>query len=399
MKSNEVVNKSHGVSYLIGLSIVGWLLFPGSQADAQPQDPDLTVSTSVAQVIVHPQFGGILLGYDIDRNGTEGILSEFVPETTDGKSLVATEIFDQKSGAILKVVAKEDFTLDDYVTEGINAADLGLVLFEHNGQDHLLTLNPLTGNKFTGMWTPPIKTNYGLAGISVSQGTPEVAAYQSSFVTGLTFVFKSNIAKNTFGPQISLKSIIDVNEFFMPQIALDPTTNEAVLADSQDCVAGPLCSTSIALVNLSTGAIRKFSKDLGTGRVNGLAVDPTTGIACTTTLIDQGVEFYNLARETGFRVQIPNAGNAIQAGLGVGFDNVHHLFLIPQYSSNGGADNPEPRVYVYDETGQVKETITGLLRMPISPSLVALNPSTRTGFIPVVVEPQNLVMELQSFTY
>ncbi len=29
-------------------------------------------------VIVTPKFGGAILGYDIDRNGTEGLLSEYI---------------------------------------------------------------------------------------------------------------------------------------------------------------------------------------------------------------------------------------------------------------------------------------------------------------------------------
>lgn len=102
---------------------------------------------------------------------------------------------------------------------------------------------------------------------------------------------------------------------------------------------------SIALVNLSTGEITKFSNGLRVGSVNGLAVDPQTGIACTTTLIDQGVEFYNLADQTGFEVTIPNTGNGDDAGLSVAFDPIHSLFLVSQFSSNGGnLGDPQPRI-------------------------------------------------------
>src|SRR5579864_8558153 len=69
-------------------------------------------------VIVHPKFGGEILGYDIDRNGTEGLLSEYV-SLGNGKNLVASETFDQKTGKIVKIVAKKNQTMDDYVTLGI----------------------------------------------------------------------------------------------------------------------------------------------------------------------------------------------------------------------------------------------------------------------------------------
>ena len=349
-------------------------------------------------VIVTPKFGGAILGYDIDRNGTEGLLSEYVA-LSGGESLVATETFSQKTGAILKIVAKENKTTDDYVTQGIFGS-VGLDLFQHAGQNHFLTINPLDGGRFTGKWTPPIKPNYQLWTTSVSQGTPNVAAYQSSFDSGLTYVFSSNIADNTFGRQISLKPIIDVDEFFHPQIALDSSTNQAVLADSQGCPE-PDCVSSIALVDLATGKISKFSDNLGIGTVNGLAVDSETGIACTTTLIDGGVEFYDLAKHTGFEVQIANFdGTALDAGLEVEFDPIHHFFLIAQWSSNGGnVNDPQPQVYVYDEKGNVKETIALPMRIPISPDRIALNPGKRVGFIQAIVEPINEGLELQSFTY
>jgi len=366
-----------------------------AKASALTQTVEIQPNPGAGAVLVHPKFGGQILGYDIDRTGTEGLLSEYVA-LSGGESLVATETFSQKTGAILKIVAKENRTLDDYVTEGI-FGNFGLDLFQHAGQNHFLTISPLNGGKFTGKWTPPIKKGYQLWTTSVSQGTPEVAAYQSSFNADLTYVFSSNIAKNKFGPQISLQPIIDVNEFLHPLIALDNKTDQAVLADSQGCPE-PICVSTIALVDLTSGKISKFSAGLGVGLVDGLAVDSVTGIAVTTTLIDQGVEFYDLGRQTGFEVQIPNAGNALQAGLDVEFDPIHHLFLVEQYSSTGNPNDPQPRVYVYDEKGNVKETIA-VQRLPVSPALIALNPGKRIGFLVVIVEPQHMALELQSFAY
>ena len=358
-------------------------------------------TTGARTVVVRPKFGGQILGYDADRNGTQGLVSEFV-SLSGGKSLVATETFDQQTGKILKVVAKKNETMDDYVTLGIFGG-IGLDLYQHETSpfhfvNHFLKIDPLNGGKFTGRWTPPIKKNYQLWSISASQGTPNVAAYQSFNNVGIprTYVFGSNVADNTFGRLISLKPIIG-EEFFHPLIALDSKTNEAILADSLGCPY-QVCVTTVAMVNLTTGRIRKFTANLGIGTVDGLAVDPVTGVACTTTLIDQGVEFYDLAKKTGFEVQIPNAGNALQAGLDVEFDPIHKVFLIEQYSSTGNPNDPQPRVYVYDEKGNVKKTIN-VQRLPVSPSLIALNPAKRIGFLPVIVEPQHEVLQSQSFTY
>ena len=346
-------------------------------------------------IIVTPAFGGQILGYDVDPTGSEGVLSEFVDQP-DGSVLAATETFSQSTGQIVSVVAKTE-THDDFDTVGV-FGKIGLVLHQHNGQNSYLTMNPVEANNFTGMWNPPIKPSYQLGSISANQGTARVAAYQFSFTAGNTYVFRSNIKRNTFGPQISLQPIINVDEFLFPQIALDTKTNQAVLADSQGCPE-PVCVMSIALVNLSTGNIVEFTNNLGVGTVNGLAVDPATGIACTTTLIDQGVEFYNLATRSGFEVQIPNAGSALQSGLYVAFDSVHKMFLISQYSSTGDPNNPQPRIYVYDEAGVLQETITGLQRIPVSPNSIALNPNSRIGFVPVIVEPIHEALELQSFSY
>jgi len=386
--------------FLAGCLLGGFSLI-GVQASAQStitgdsriQHPQTTPQNSI---IVAPKFGGEILGYAIDPSGTEGILSESVDQG-NGDVLAATEVFSQSTGKILGVVAKTD-TTDDFVTEGVFGS-AALVLHQHAGHNSYGVMNPLEQNKFTGLWKPPIRPNYDFWTLAGDSTSPSVAAYQISFETADTLVFGSNVAKNTFGPQISLAPIQNGTEFFQPQIAFDSATNQAVLADSLGCPE-PVCVMSIATANLSSGAITKFSNGLGVGTVNGLAVDPKTGIACTTTLIDQGVEFYNLAEQTGFEVIIPNAGNAIDAGLSVAFDPIHSLFLVSQFSSNGGnLADPEPRIYVYDEQGNVQETINSLPRIPISPAPIVLNPSKRIGFVPIVVPPQFLALELQSFSY
>lgn len=336
-------------------------------------------------VIVRPKLGGQILGYDIDRNGTEGLLSEYVI-MADGKSNVATETFDQTTGKILKVVAMKSDTLDDYVTQGIwNGA--GLDLYQHvvNNvvHNHFLAINPLDSTKFTGKWTPPVKKDYQLYAVSVSpEGTGDVAAYQVTFNGSYKGdVFSSNITSNTFGRQIPLL-LGD-----LPLLAYDSTTNQAVLAHS----ASPTTHPVIQTVDLVKGKVRQFSA-LGVDTVNGLAVDSATGTACITTegsaIEPPMVEFYDLAKQTGFSVNLSGAN----IGLDVEFDPVNNLFLVEE------TDFVSFNILVYDESGNLQETIP-VQKLPVSPSLIALNPGKRIGFVPVIVEPQHEFLELQSFAY
>src|SRR5580698_6831688 len=76
------------------------------------------------KVIVHSKFGGQIFGFDIDQNGTEGVLSEGLPQS-NGNFLAAVETFSQTTGQILKVVS-ETQNQDDFVTFGVVGTSVGL---------------------------------------------------------------------------------------------------------------------------------------------------------------------------------------------------------------------------------------------------------------------------------
>ena len=355
-----------------------------TRAEMLPMRADV-FQRGAGTVIVQPKLGGQILGYDIDRTGTEGLLSEYVA-LGDGKNNVATETFDQSTGKILKVVAKKTETLNDYVTQGIWAG-LGLDLYQrvvqNRVENHFLTINPLDSGKFTGKWTPRVKKNYQLFAISVSpDGSADVAAYQVTFNGSFKGdIFSSNIATNTFGRQIPLK-LGD-----LPLLAYDSMTNQAVLAHYGSPTTHPLLQT----VDLTTGKVRQFNA-LGVDVVNGLAVDSASGTACITTegsaVLPPMVEFYDLAKHTGIGVTLSGAN----FGLDVEFDPLNKLFLVEE------TDFTNFNILVYDEGGNLQETIP-VQKLPISPSLIALNPGNRIGFVPVIVEPQHEFLELQSFAY
>src|SRR5580704_3489585 len=75
--------------------------------------------------IVHSKFGGQIFGFDIDQNGTEGVLTED-KILANGNVLAAIETFDQKTGKILKVVSGTE-NQDNFLTQGIVGTSVGLV--------------------------------------------------------------------------------------------------------------------------------------------------------------------------------------------------------------------------------------------------------------------------------
>ena len=342
-------------------------------------------------VTVHSALGGIILGYDVDQNGKEGLLAEALT-LQNGKADVALETFNQKTGKIVKIIKEEKNTFNDFVAYPVVGSGTGVVLYQKQVQVPLFKnsyelVNPLSKNKIDGKWTPTFDTGEELASISEDQGqsTTAIMTFDNGG-TDETNLFSSNVAANTFGPKVTLSdSIFDFDD--VPVMAFDSMTNVAVVAASQGCRT---CGTELALADLVQGTSSEFT-GLGLGFVNGIAVDSADGIACTTTEIDFGVEFYDLATQTGFEVQMPNATSQAQSGTDVEYDAINKLFLIGQpVSSTGGGSS----IQVFDTSGNLIESINNL-SLPFSSALIAINPGTRMGF--VWEAPSGTA--LQSFTY
>ena len=152
----------------------------------------------------------------------------------------------------------------------------------------------------------------------------------------------------------------------------------------------------MATVDLTSGTFTKFT-GVGVGDVNGLAVDPVTNTACTTTEIDFSVEFYDLTNQTGFAQPLPNATQQFNSGADVQFDPVNRLFLVAQEHSTTAASGSS--IHVYDVAGNLIESIDGLNfsnAFNVIPAHIALHPSKRIGFVD---GPDEGVTQLQSFTY
>jgi len=380
---------------MMSLIVLGRPTLAAAQVPGAPVGPGTT--------LVHSQFGGQIFGFDIDQNGTEGVLSE-AQLLSNGNVLAAVETFDQKSGKILKVVSKTE-TQDDFLTLGIAGTSVGLVEREHVTGIYVTQriyneINPLSSNKFTGLWTPPLNAKDIITGMSRNQGVPTTAVlyFENTGNNFDTFVFGTNVAENTFQPAVDL-----TDPTFMtsnaPVVAYDSVTNEAVVASSDSAVGGP--APMIALVDLATGTVNEFAGLRGPypyrqGSINGLAVDSEDSIACTTTEVDFRVEFYNLKTQTGVAHVLPNATGQLQSGADVEYDPVNKLFFVAQSVSSTGKGSS---IQVYNTQGKLVESLNGFNFSNASNVVfthIALNPSNRTGYVD---GPSSGVTDIQSFTY
>lgn len=162
---------------LLLLGCLGLIANPSYAGEFQPNP-----NAGAGSVIVHGKFGGNIFGFDLDPNGTEGLLSEEVG-MADGTIHAAVETFDQTTGEIIAVVS-ETFTHDDFITLGVGGNSVGLVEREEVlGLFHVKRrfeiINPLHSNTFTGRWTPPLDRKHIINQVKSSQveGTSEVAVY------------------------------------------------------------------------------------------------------------------------------------------------------------------------------------------------------------------------------
>lgn len=360
---------------------------------AQTSEP---ANSAAGSIIVHSKFGGQIFGFDIDQNGTEGVLAE-AQTLSNGNVEAAVETFDQKTGKILSVVTRTQ-TQDDFIALGVVGSSVGLVEHEHvisflNVQRTFNVINPLSANKFTGKWTPPIGKSHLLSEVSRAQGTPNTAGFaQDNSGNFIPWVFSSNVATNTFGPVIHISDSFNFGSV-VPPMAYSTATNVALLGGGDGCFG---CLPVIGLADLGKGTFTEFT-GIGFGFVNGIAVDSADNIACTTTEDDASVEFYDLTTQSGFTVVLPNSGEQqFFSGADVEFDAIHKLFLVAQPNSSSSTGSS---IYVYDTQGNLQETLNGFSfsnAFNVIAAHIAINPGKRTGFVD---GPSANVNEIQGFKY
>ena len=244
-------------------------------------------------------------------------------------------------------------------------------------------MNPVTAQSFTGDWTPPVKDIDVLqAGVNQDSASAILFAIELK-KDDRPDLLVSDVAAGTFSNLIHL----DPNLFGLangPRLGQYTAANKAVFALSPDAGAvGGLAPLNVS-IDLATGEAHQFpGYNLGefhAGSVNGLAVDPNTAIAATTTELNAQVEFYDMDKRKDIAaVQLPCTGNTDQtnSGAGIAVDPAHKLFLVTdQFYCDG---NEGGAIVVYDEKGNLVETITGFNFVIGEPPPV-LNPSKRMGW-------------------
>jgi len=383
----------------IAIGIPALLLF-SMAAMARGAAPGGTVG--LGQVLT-TQDGGQIFGFDINQYGDDGVLAS--AQDKAGGVLVSVETFDQNSGQITRSFKRELGNRNEYAVDGVFAGDTALITHYVTPKGTIYArrfydvMSPVTAQRFTGAWTPPLKD------IDVLQASTDQNATESAlFVIELKKrdrpdLLVSNIAANTFGKVIPLNPSLfgPANGVHLAQYT---AANQAVMALSPDAGTVRGAAPRIVQVDLSTGAMSQFkgfnNGFFHSGFVNGLAVDPDTGIAATTTELNSQVEFYDLKSQSGIvAVQLPCTTNTdqINSGSNIAVDPVNKLFLVTDQLYCDGSQGSA--IVVYDEAGNLVETIAGF-NFAIGEPAPVLNPSKRMGW--AFSGPQGF-SQLQQFFY
>jgi hypothetical protein len=353
--------------------------------------------------VLNSADGGQIYGWDINSHGSDGVLTT-AKDTQQGYQ-VSVETFDQNTGKITKSFAVENGPRDSYLADGIFANDVALITHYVEPKGSIFAkrrydvMNPVTAQGFTGSWQPPLK-DFDVKENAENQSTTTSVVYGIELKNDdVPDLVVSNVAADTSTVFHLSPAVYGLDDD--PQLAQDTGLNRAVIAYSPDAGAAGGVPPENALVNLTNGHIESFpgynGGPYGAGSVDGAAVDPTTHVECTTTELNAQVEFYNVQKKADLTaVQLPGtqAGDEFNSGAAVTNDPVNHLFLVadPNYAPTGGS-----AIVVYDESGKVVESITGFSfsnEYRVVPIRIAVNPSTRTGWVEGVG-----VDQLQQFFY
>jgi hypothetical protein len=349
--------------------------------------------------VLTSQDGSQIFGFDIDQNDDDGVLA------TAG----TVETFNQDKGTITKSIATKNLARNSYSADGIFSGDVGLITHYITPKGQIYArrayqvLNPVTGNKLNGSWTPPLK-DVDIQLVAENQATSTSVVYVIELQKqDKPDLIVSNIGANTFGKTIKL----DPNYFGLgngPQLGQYTAANEAVMAESPDGGAVGGDAPINFLFDLNTGKSTQFNGynngPYHAGDVNGLATDSNTGVTATTTELNAQVEFYDMVNKTGITaVQLPCTSDTDQtfSGSGIAVDPVNKLFLVTELSD--ACNNGESAaIVVYDENGNNVETVSGFPYTSdvVSAPAAAINPSKRMGW---VFGGPNGVSQLQQFFY
>ena len=112
----------------ISTALVALLLLSASLSRASDESVfQVNPNDEAGDVIVHGKLGGLIFGFEVDPDGTEGLLCEAVSHP-DGTLSARVETFSQSTGRIIRVLAGSE-SQDDFIGLGV-AGSVGLIEHE-----------------------------------------------------------------------------------------------------------------------------------------------------------------------------------------------------------------------------------------------------------------------------
>src|SRR5437868_3823304 len=380
----ESIARSNSTVPVLALTFALGLLVCAASAS-----PSIPHKVGLGKVLT-TKDGGEIYGFDIKQNGDDGVLAS-AGYDGGGNFFVSVETFNQNKGTITRSSATRNSARNSYSVDGIVAGDVGLIthyiipkgsIYAKRRYD---VMNPVSGKRFTGTWTPPLK-DVDIQLVAENQATSTSVVYAIELKKqDIPDLIVSNVGANTFSNVIKL----DANTFgleYGPKLGQYTAANQAVIALSPDAGAVGGEAPLNYLIDLSTGKSTSFAGynngGYHAGYVDGAATDPNTGVTATDTELNAQVEFYDMAKQQGIAaVQLPCTGDTDQtySGSGIANDPVNKLFLVTETydACSGGATSS---IHVFDEKGNYIESITSF-QFAIGEPAPAINPSKRTGWV------------------
>jgi len=262
-------------SLFVSLLVLGQLLPPapahaaiGGGANGPSTLRPVTGRRVGLGVVLSTSDGGQIFGWDIDEGAADGVLAsaQDVPKGVR----ISMQTFDQTTGAIVSTFARDSGPRSSYGVDGVFAGDVALVTHYVVPRRSIYAkrlyevMNPVTGEEFTGSWTPPVN-DFDVLQDGDDQSTTTSVLY------GIELhrdddpaLVVSDIAADT-STLIELDS--NVYRDGTTVMAQDTATNQAVLASSNGAVGGPPPLNSI--VTLRNGRITASSTGSPSTRARG----------------------------------------------------------------------------------------------------------------------------------
>ena len=355
--------------------------------------------------VLSTKLGGTVLGWDMNQNGNDGFLTEAV--LREHNVTFGTETFDETAATVTKLVNQKTVPggNDEPFAEAVMGSDVGFIDVQrtvvHDGiihrDDGFRLMNPVAGNRVNGTSSPRKSSGLEPNFVTNNQSSPIQAmmAYRilRDFKQGVDLYVYDSAANTWIGPHAFPRQQVFAG--YALYAAVDARSGNVFVSYQTGTGNYENLPPRFDVFDGRSGSLLRHFDGLGKGFLNGMAVDSTTGVLCTTTFGDMNVEFYDDSTGKGFVVKIPGQGGPLTQGAAVAADPVNHLFLIAQQNSTVGGSGSA--VLVYDEQGDLVESITGfnfLNQFSPIPVHIAVNGTTRIGYVP---GPN--ANKLQSFTY